>query len=432
MIHGMEERRSILDSKAGLIFLEILFILCIIFAALGDSKQIALTSMKAISLISVAIGFVVLFISGDFRRLKKVAAFFGIYGFILLAIIVWSVFLWIMNMESIDFILRGVLKFMYQFFVLLIISSACYMFGERAINVIFYGLAAANLIIIIMEIPNYGIAGCIESISYFISSGGDQKDFMRAIEIHDLTFTFGFFLIYFVFFAKRNKERIVSIVLSVLLFILGWKRIAVAALLAVLIFGILFGIIKGKTRVILINMVCWGAVLFAFAYVVVVRYDIFTKVMELFEIDTMGRDAVYDYIQKYYNISIAFLGYGFEYTTVLLQEIAEHSPEIRLGVLALHNNILTVYIELGFFGFFAWLFYTWPFQYRWLINKQGEKTALLFIMCELYIFITYMTDNTLYYYWTSLVLRLLPMAYSLHNPEHTDQFYWPWIKVKKI
>ncbi len=428
----MEQKKSILDSKAGLIFLEIIFILCIIFAALGDSKQINSTNMKAISLITVAIGAAVLFISGDFRRLKKIGSFFGIYGFILLAIIVWSVFLWIMNMETVDFILRGVMKFMFQFFVLLIISSACYMFGERSINVMFYGLAAANLIIIIMEIPNYGIAGCLDSISYFISSGGDQKDFMRSIEIHDLTFTFGFFLLYFLFFAKRNKERIVSIVLSALLFVLGWKRIAVAALLATLVFGIVFGIIRGKTRIILINIVCWGAVAFAFAYVVIVRYDIFTKVMELFEIDTMGRNVVYDYIQKYYNISIAFLGYGFEYTTVLLHDIAEHSPEIKLGVLALHNNILTVYIELGFFGFLAWLFYTWPFQYRWLVNKQGEKTAILFIMCEMYIFMTYTTDNTLYYYWTSAVLRLLPMAYSLHTPEHTDQFYWPWIRVKKI
>lgn len=427
----IEEKRSILESKAWRIFLEVIFSLCIMLAAVGDGRTMP-SSLKVISLGTIVIGFLVIFITGDFKRMGKVAGFFGIYGFILLGIIVWSVFLWIIHMESISFIMRGVVKFGYQFLVLLIVSSGVYMLGERAVYATFYGIAGANIIIALITIPHYGFAETLNSIMYFIETFGEQTGFMREMEIHDITFTYGFFLIYFIFFAKRGKERVIDIVIAAVLFILGWKRIAAGALALVIFFGWILGFAKHRARVIIMNMICITAIILSFAYVLFIRYDLFNTVMQLFEINTMGRDQIYDFIQPYYNISITYLGYGFEYTSVLLRDIVNNFPELKIGVLALHNNILTEYIELGFIGFWAWIFYTWLVQFRWLINNQGEMVSMLFIMCEAYIFITYMTDNTLYYYWTSMTLRLLPMAYSLHKPEHTDQFHWPWIRVKKV
>ncbi len=428
---AIEEKRSILDSKGWRVFLEVVFSLCIMLGAVGDGRTTP-SSLKVISLAAIAVGFLVIFITGDFKRMGKVAGFFGVYGFILLGIIVWSVFLWIIHMESVSFIIRGVVKFGYQFLVLLIVSAGVYMLGERAIFATFYGLAGANIIIAVIGVINHGPAETLSSIVYFFETFGEQTGFMREMEIHDITFTYGFFLIYFIFFAKRNKERIVDTVIAAVLFILGWKRIAAGALALVIVFGWLLGFVKHKPRIIIMNAICIVAILLGFGYVLFIRYDMFNTVMQLFNIDTMGRDQIYDFIQPYYDISIAYLGYGFEYTSVLLNNIVNNSPELKIGVLALHNNILTEYIELGFIGFWAWLFYTWLVQYRWLINHQGEMVSMLFIMCEAYIFITYMTDNTLYYYWTSMVLRLMPMAYSLHKPEHTDQFHWPWIRVKKV
>ena len=87
--------------------------------------------MKAISLFIVVMAAAYLFISGRLERVKTAASFVGVYGFVLIGIIVWSIFLWIINIESIDFILRGASKFMYQFLVLLIIFSGAYLFGER-------------------------------------------------------------------------------------------------------------------------------------------------------------------------------------------------------------------------------------------------------------------------------------------------------------
>ncbi len=99
----------------------------------------------------------------------------------------------------------------------------------------------------------------------------------------------------------------------------------------------------------------------------------FEYITNYFGIDTMGRNDVYKYIEKYYQISLGFMGYGFEYTTVILQKIMVDNPNAHIGVVALHNNILTIYIELGFLGFWAWMIYTWVFQVNWMINHWGEK-----------------------------------------------------------
>lgn len=411
--------------------LEIIYIIILAISAMGDMPSISDSVsrlMKAISLVIVAIGAAVLLISGNFNRVKKTASFIGVYGFVLIAIIVWSMFLWIVNLESIFFIIRGATKFMYQFLVLLIIFAGVYLFGERAAYATFYGLVAANVAMVLINLRLYGIADSVNSVIAMFKGVDAQAGFAKAMEIHDITFAFGFFVIYFMFFAKHNKERIVDLILAIFFFVLGWKRIALAALPIAIIFAIIMGRMRPKTRKRFMTFCAWTFVILSFLYVVATKTRVFEMVMNYLNIDTMGRNEVYGFIEKYYDINFGFLGYGFEYTTVILEQIQKTNPELKIGVLALHNNILTVYIELGFVGFWAWIIYTWVFQLRWMYSHWGEKVAMLFFLCELYIFITYTTDNTLYYYYTSFILRLLPTAYAFHIPDEKEIKQWPWVK----
>lgn len=411
--------------------LEIIYIIILAVSAMGDMPSFSDSvsrMMKAISLVIVAIGAAVILISGNFSRVKKTASFIGVYGFILIAIIVWSMFLWIVNLESVFFIVRGVTKFMYQFLLLLIIFAGVYMFGERAAYATFYGLVAANIAMVLINVRIYGISDSVSSIIAMFKGADAQTGFAKAMEIHDITFSFGFFVLYFMFFAKHDKERIVDLILAVFFFVLGWKRIALAALPVSIVVAVILGRMKPRARKRFMMTLAWVFVILSFLYVVATKTGLFERVMNELNIDTMGRNEVYGFIEKYYDINIGFLGYGFEYTTVILQQIQQTNPELKIGVLALHNNILTVYIELGFVGFWAWIVYTWVFQLRWMYSHWGEKVAMLFFLCELYIFITYTTDNTLYYYYTSFVLRLLPAAYAFHVPDEKEIKTWPWVK----
>ena len=98
--------------------MEIAYIVMLMSAAMGDLKVFSVSQtrmMKAISLFIVVMAAAYLFISGRLERVKTAASFVGVYGFVLIGIIVWSIFLWIINIESIDFILRGASKFMHYF-----------------------------------------------------------------------------------------------------------------------------------------------------------------------------------------------------------------------------------------------------------------------------------------------------------------------------
>ncbi len=418
------------------IALEVIYILLIALAAMGDYPMLGLSTdmtraIKAVTLLIAAVGLGVMFVSGNMRRIKTSASFVGVYGFVLLGIIVWSIFLWILNLETIDFILRGTLKFVFQCIVLLIIFAAAYMFGERSIYATFYGLALANGVMILISLGIYGPTDSLNSIITMLSGGGSQEGFTRAMEIHDITFTYGFFIIYFLFFAQHTRERAISIIIAAVFFILGWKRIALFSIIVVMFLAIAMGRMRSRYRIGLMKFIAWTVVFASFAYILIVRYHIFETILAYFNLDSMGRNEVYDYISDYYTVSVGFMGYGFEYTTVILQSIMENHPEAHIGVVALHNNILTEYIELGFVGFWAWLLYTWIFQLNWMLNHWGEKVAMLFFFCELYIFITYATDNTLYYFFSSLVLRLMPLAYSFHQRTEQDVRLWPWVRVQK-
>lgn len=417
------------------IFLEFVYIIILAASAMGDMQSVSYTMtrvMKAISILIVIIGAVILFVSGDIKRIKTGGRFVGVYGFILIGIIIWSIFLWIINLETVEFIVRGAAKFMYQFLVLLIIFSGTYMFGERAIYTTFYGLALANALIFGINLSTYGPAESFNSMMAMFQGAESQEGFARAMEIHDITFTYGFFIIYFLFFAQHSKERVFGIITALFFFLLGWKRIAMMSLPLTIFFALVMGRMKSKTRIRLMKFLAWTFVLLSFAYVVITRVGLFDAITRYFNIDTMGRSEVYSYIEKYYNISLGFVGYGFEYTTVILQQVSKANPDAHIGVVALHNNILTIYIEMGFIGFWAWMLYTWIFQLRWMLRHWGEKTAMLFFFCEMYIFITYTTDNTLYYYYTSMVLRLMPMAYAFHRTTTQDIKLWPWVRVQRI
>ena len=419
---------NIFDSKSSRVTLEVVFALFICMGAIADGKTIS-DSLKIISMGVIAVAAVVLFVSGDFRRVKTTAGYFGIYGFILLGIIVWSVFLWIMDLEPINFISRGCIKFTYQFIVLLIMASGAYLLGERVIHGVFYGLAAANSIIFVLALQKFGVPAFISDFTNFVQTGGEQVGMMLEIEIHDITFTYGFFIIYFLFFAKKGAEKWICTAISLVFFILGWKRIAAGALVVAVAFGLIFGYMPSRNRIRIMYMICILVPIAAFCYILVTKYNIMEIISKSFDIDLMGRDVIYDYVSEYYQVSVAFLSYGFEYTTILLSDIVTKNPSLHIDATMLHNNILTMYIELGFIGFWAWLIYTWLIQYRYILRRGGEKSAMLFMMCEVYIFITYMTDNTLYYFWTSLVLRIMPLAMTLFVPEKGEKIRWPWLKV---
>ena len=81
------------------------------------------------------------------------------------------------------------------------------------------------------------------------------------------------------------------------------------------------------------------------------------------------------------------------------------------GAYPLHKDILKVFVELGFPGLVFWSAYLYIILPIYWSKAFGHEAALLYMALMNPISITYLTDNTAFYFWVTLCLRLIPLAH---------------------
>ena len=128
------------------------------------------------------------------------------------------------------------------------------------------------------------------------------------------------------------------------------------------------------------------------------------------DIELNGREKIYDYISNFYEVKPSYRGKGYEFCVQLLKSMKGTKDQV-VSITAVHNDILKMYVEMGFWGFFFWILAYYVFQTHWYITLCGEKVAICFMAINVYMLITYMTDNTMFYYWSSMVIRMIPLSY---------------------
>ena len=52
------------------------------------------------------------------------------------------------------------------------------------------------------------------------------------------------------------------------------------------------------------------------------------------------------------------------------------------------------------------------------------RTGMLYMAVLLYMTVTYLTDNTAFYFWSCIGLRLIPMSYSYRIRKPEKQVQW--------
>ena len=364
-----------------------------------------------------AIGLALLYIlwTGNFRNFKILYRFGLLYSSIIIGIILVSIFIWIIQLESIGFIIKGTSKISYQLLNIAIVLSAVYMFEEKAATYTFFGIAGANLVIILIGAATTGIGSAINDMIRNITSFGANdvilnSRFIRAIEIHDITFVMGVYVIYFLFFCPQERLRYVYAGVALFLFFAGLKRIAFLSLLLGIAFAIICLLLGYKGKIRLLYLTALFIVAFCYFYIIIIQNGTFMKFCIEHEIELNGREKIYDFIANFYEVSPTYGGKGYEFCVQLLKSMHGTKDQV-VDITAVHNDILKMYVEVGFWGFFAWIMFYYVYQTHWYITRCGEMVAVCFMSINIYMLITYLTDNTMFYYWSSMVVRLLPMSY---------------------
>lgn len=398
------------------IWLKCLFVLCIIMAALGDQKLInslfgALP--KAISAGTIALAFLYGIYIGDYKSLKKIMAPSIMYILLMAFIIVYSLIIWILGFTDSTSMMRGVSKLAFQMIAIFVAISGVYLFGRESVKLFLIAFCIANVLIMLIEMPRFGFAESVSSLIHSVVTFGEAKGFARTLEIHDLTFVMGQFALYYLLFApkdtiaqRREKRRFA--IASLFFFIVGMKRIAVFAFIFSLLVGL---IIKNRKNVHKIVMgIGIFMIVFVFVFIYAVKTGIFVNMLEALNIDTMGRTSAWDMASEYYEFSPTFFGHGFESVDAIVQGWAAEGRVKK--ALPLHNDYLKIFIELGFYGFTIWniaQYIIYPIIWK---RCYSQKTSCVYMCILLYMSFTFMTDNTAFLYWSTVVLKLLPMAFA--------------------
>lgn len=408
-------------------FLEALFVMFVSIAAFGEWKTILNMLYgipKAVTAGTVAVAFIYYLIHLDNKRLKKIGPAFLMYVILIGGIALWSVVIWFTSFTDSSSMTRAVEKVLFQTVSMLVAVSAVYLYGRRSIDLLLTGICIGNFGIMLVEIPNYGLGESIQSLfTCILTFGGTAEGYAECLEIHELTFLFGIFAAYYLFFAPRNskkeiKKNIIFTALSFFFLLVGMKRIMVAAIALVSVYYFLVRKRKHKFAIVVITGIVMVA--FFFVYLYVVRKGIVTYILDTLGVDMMGRDYIWSLVNSYYRLSPDFFGLGFEAVDKIVQFF--YTEGILDEAYPFHNDILKVFVELGFPGFCFWAGVQYIAFPIFFAKKFNNRTAFLYMSLLLTMTVTYLTDNTAFYFWCTMGLRLIPLAYGVScKPENENE-----------
>lgn len=416
------------DSPAWQKLLTFCFVFLLTCSMMGDGKIIMdrfSALPKAITVAIICMAVVYGFMYPDMERIRKIFLPALVFLALMVSLLLWSMVIWITSFSTASTMVRACSKIAFQSISILTAVAAVYLFGSKAIDLFTVSICLANAGIMILEVPAYGVGPSIQSLVICLVTFGDAEGYARRLEIHDLTFVFGQLILYYTVFAphstpQEKKRRLYFLILCSFFFLVGMKRIAIPA---VILFVVIGAVCKSWKHIKpLVMTIGIGFVIIFPFYIYIVRSGILTAILHFFDIDMMGRDSLWMMANDYYDFSLTYIGHGFEYVDEL------SNMWFRTGVLKrallFHNDILKVFVELGAPGFILWSGLQYILYPIFWIHFSDDQTALLYI-CELgYMTITYLTDNTSFYFWSTMALRLIPLCYSVERRKPPKKEVW--------
>lgn len=409
-------------------FIIFLVVACTFFAGLGDWKVLnnAYGGLpKAIVLGAIVCAFMYFLVSADFGKLRKAMSFFPIFLLPIAVYIVISMYIWITDFSQVASISRAWEKILFQTITIIYAVFMCYLLEERAVNYLFFSMCAVNTAIMLLEMPKYGIAESITSVVTCIVTFGEAEGFVRALEIHDITFLFGQFFVYYMMFAPKSLKsekriRRCGIIFSLFFILLGLKRGTLPAVIIVSIYVKLLRLFKKPEKLIMATGISMA--LFFYVYLYLTRSGLLVAFLESHGVDMMGRDVLWSLPNKYYELSPFWKGLGFESVTELVNQWYQEGLINR--AYPLHNDILKIFIELGAPGFTLWAGINYILFPAYWIKRHDTQTGMLYMALLMYMTASYLTDNTAFYFWCSIGLRLIPMSYSYRINKLEKETQW--------
>ena len=210
-------------------------------------------------------------------------------------------------------------------------------------------------------------------------------------EIADCTFAAGLVLLIYIFYG-RNKSKKESRYLCICsaFILLGFKRIQFLSLVIVVLIGIILMMIKSETfKNIWMNVFSVITIAAGSLYVYLLEKDDF--IMAWTGLD-LGRRRLYMFMNDYYDFTVEYIGRGYGFSNKFV------SLNTSFKIIALHSDILRMFVELGFIGFYIWLVYYLIIARKKITRRYGIYRGQQYFFMTAYLMVLYFTDNTINYF----------------------------------
>ena len=161
-----------------------------------------------------------------------------------------------------------------------------------------------------------------------------------------------------------------------------------------------------KEKLIMLTGAAWVTLFWVYLYLV--HTGAISRILNAVGVNMMGRDYIWSLAKPYYQFSPTFIGLGFEAVDAMVTRFYE------IGLIdvayPLHNDILKVFVELGFPGLCFWCAFLYLILPWFWIKRYGAEAGILYFAILNPLSMTYLTDNTAFYFWCTMGLRMIPLA----------------------
>lgn len=342
------------------------------------------------------------------RDFRIVSLFISPYLWIgIVSIVFWSV----SSHSMIGIAYLGNLVYHVGYAVLraLLVLATLEIFKRKALDLTFKALIFSEVIILVYVGASYGFVNllhyCISGVFKSVVNGFEWTTPMWhigwAMEVHDNTFAFGAFLIYFLFCDNDSKNRKRGIIISCLFVYLGLKRIEILAIVCVAVVVIAKKVLKASYG--LISQICTiGYLIIAYLFIAAIKWT-----PDLFSVLDIHRVALYRFLSDQLHIESLVVGKGF---SIINDYLLNYNAGSNL-LTSSHSDLVRMAIEVGILFFTFWVIY-----YLYMIPKRlkrmtgNENVAFVSLLCFFFVFITYFIDNTLELFAVQTMCMMVPIG----------------------
>lgn len=334
----------------------------------------------------------------------------------IICMFIYTFCMWIIKKPNgsgtvLDYYTRLLSNSLFLIITSLFICRAYVLFGRKTLELLWISMILSYSVLgILRAVVHCGVLTVFKSV--FLLQ--DILEVNNYLEVHDLTFALGFFLLFYVVFGKMCGIRYLKfkIVISVLFIFMGYKRIELVSICMVILFYYIIEkyVKKTNNKYLILGLV---GILLCMFFLSFIYNDRLVQIALKYNINFNYRLDTWAYWTGKTRFNIGFTGLGVGYVdkeTYLLHGINGMINNGHVLLSGMHSDLLKKYIEIGFVPFLIWIYYILISKTQKLYKIEGFYTAEVYFLLIIYAIILYLTDNVYSYFLCNCSFILIPMS----------------------